>query len=173
MQQCMRFCMQRNEPCSNAVIHQSGHSARSASVTHTSISNTLIVQAHFPERDINLLIYRPFDADIFLQQLRAVVPATVIDQPLDAVAETIEGVVGWHIPFSILESLVTLRWIQTTSSGTDHLTDFLQQTNRQIMLSTVRGMNAAVVAEFALMAVLAHKWHLSSFQQQQAQRVWQ
>lgn len=142
-------------------------------MTHTSISNHLIVQAHFPGRDINLLIYRSADADVFLQQLRTVVSVTVIDQPLEGIAESIEGVVGWHIPIAILQLLTALRWIQTTSSGTDHLTDFLRQTDRKIMLSTVRGMNAAVVAEFALMAVLAHKWHLIAFQQQQAQRVWQ
>lgn len=142
-------------------------------MTHASSSNYLIVQAHFPGRDINLLIYRSADIDVFLQQLCSVVSATVIDQPLDAVAETIEGVVGWNVPLAVLETLTALRWIQTTSSGTDHLTDFLQQTDRKIMLSTVRGVNATVVAEFALMAVLAHKWHVSAFQQQQAQRVWQ
>jgi len=141
-------------------------------VAQTSSSNYLIAQAHFPGRDINLLIYRPKDAWVFLEQLRSVVLVTVIQSPLDEVAASIEGVVGWHIPAAILQQLTALRWIQTTSSGIDHLTDFMNQAGEKIVLSTVRGMNAAVVAEFALMAVLAHKWHLFSLRQQQTQQLW-
>src|SRR5699024_6725302 len=73
---------------------------------------------------------------------------------------------------SILQQLTALRWIQTTSSGTDHLAEFMNQAGTDIALSTVRGMNAAVVAEFALMAVLAHKWDLFTLRAQQTEREW-
>ncbi|HLS16283.1 MAG TPA: D-2-hydroxyacid dehydrogenase [Paenalcaligenes sp.] len=142
-------------------------------MTQTSCSNYIIAQAHFPGRDINFLIYRPSDAWVFLEQLRSVVSVTVVSSPLEEVAESIEGAVGWHIPTSILQQLTALRWIQTTSSGTDHLAEFMNQAGTDIALSTVRGMNAAVVAEFALMAVLAHKWHLFTLRQQQGQHLWQ
>lgn len=131
----------------------------------------VVATAHLT-RDITFLIYRPNDWRIFLDKLEKTTPVTVHQGSLDELAPLIEGLVCWHIPEELLNRLSHLQWIQTTTSGADHLDSFLGACGRHIMVSTVKGMNADAVAEFALLAILALKWRLPMLLKQQRQRIW-
>jgi len=131
----------------------------------------VVATAHLA-RDITFLIYRPNDWEVFLAQLEKTTPITVLQGSIDELASLIEGLVCWQIPDDLLDRLNYLRWIQTTTSGADHLDPFLEKCGRQIIVSTVKGMNADAVAEFALLAILAQKWRLPLLLEQQHQRIW-
>lgn len=131
----------------------------------------VVVTAHLA-RDITFLIYRPDDWRIFLAQLEQTTPVTVRDGSIDELAPLVEGLVCWQVPEDLLDGLSRLQWIQTTTSGADHLDAFLERCGRRITVSTVKGMNADAVAEFALLAILAQKWRLPMLLEQQRERVW-
>lgn len=132
----------------------------------------MVVTVHLAGREITLLIYRPNDAHIFLERLKSSAHVTVMAGELGAWAEKIEGVVAWHIPDQILERLNNLKWIQTTTSGADHLHAYLRNKGRDVMISTVKGMNASTVAEYVMLSILAHKWDIRGIYKKQAQRMW-
>lgn len=137
----------------------------------TGKTSYIVATAHLT-RDITFLIYRPNDWRIFLDRLEKTTPVTVRRGSLDELVPLIEGLVCWHIPEELLNRLSHLQWIQTTTSGADHLDSFLDACGRHIMVSTVKGMNADAVAEFALLAILAQKWRLPMLLKQQRQRIW-
>jgi len=118
------------------------------------------------------LICRPDDSEVFLAKLKQVGPVTVQKESIEELSPLIEGVVAWQVPDDILDRLPKLRWIQTTSSGADHLDPFLNRYDRPLIVSTVKGMNADAVAEFTLMAILAQKWRLAVMLAQHKSRVW-
>jgi phosphoglycerate dehydrogenase-like enzyme len=131
----------------------------------------VVVTAHLG-RDITFLIYRPDDWPAFLAQLEKTAPVTVRDGSIDELAPLVEGLVCWQVPEELLDGLSHLQWIQTTTSGADHLDAFLERRGRRIMVSTVKGMNADAVAEYALLAILARKWRLPMLLEQQRKRTW-
>lgn len=137
------------------------------------MASHIVVTVRSGDRDITLLIYRPDDWLVFLDCLKQSADVTVRSESVDELAPLIEGVVCWNIPATLLNSLTHLKWIQTTSSGADHLHDYLQTRKGEVMVSTVKGMNAATVAEFVLLSVLAHKWDLRLLLRRQQKRVWQ
>lgn len=66
-----------------------------------------------------------------------------------------------------------LKWVQTTSSGVGPLVDSLGLTERNVLVTTARGIHAKPLSEFVFMALLMHYRNLEYLQKQQGEKIWQ
>lgn len=137
----------------------------------TGIDPYCIVRVRPGQEELTLLLYRR-DWGKYLALLRTAMPAEKIGGCLDELGTTIDGVLCWKLPDAVLDQLPSLRWIQVTSSGVDHLADYLVTHGRHVMVSTVQGMNAESVADFVLLSVMAHQWRLPLLLEQQRRHEW-
>jgi phosphoglycerate dehydrogenase-like enzyme len=80
----------------------------------------------------------------------------------------------WDLPRSA-EDIATagrLRWVQTTSTGVGQLVRTLGLQNSDILITTARGVHAGPLAEFVMMALLAHWRGLRHLDREQAAHRW-
>ena len=85
----------------------------------------------------------------------------------------------WDIPpLSMLPSrdlswAPKLKWVQTTSSGVGPLIQALNFKNSNIIVTTAKGIHAAPLSEFVMMAILNHLKRHSYLQNEQINHRWQ
>jgi len=134
----------------------------------------IVVAVQAAQARIVLLIYRPADWEIFLARLEQAMPVTRLEGSLEELGPLVDAIVCWRVPDDVLDKLPNLKWIQTTSSGVDHLGAYLRRRRGgdAIAVSTTKGMNAELVAEFVLLSILAHRWRLVRLLEQQRRRIW-
>jgi len=89
-----------------------------------------------------------------------------------------EGLAGaeilWDLPRSAEDIAVAtrLKWVQTTSTGVGQLVCTLGLRNSDILITTARGVHAGPLAEFVIMALLAHWRGLRHLDREQAAHRW-
>jgi phosphoglycerate dehydrogenase-like enzyme len=88
-------------------------------------------------------------------------------EPLDRV----DVLVGWKFAPSLLPALRSLRWIQNTSAGIDHLLDYWRE-HPDLVVTTTKGLHAEPVSSAALLMMLACHWKLPLRLQRQREHVW-
>lgn len=66
-----------------------------------------------------------------------------------------------------------LKWVQTTSSGVGPLVDSLNLTERNVIVTTARGIHARPLAEFVFLALLMHFKRLDHLNIQQSKKIWE
>lgn len=80
----------------------------------------------------------------------------------------------WDIPAAEdLPKATRLRWIQTTSTGVGQSVARAGLQDRDILVTTARGVHARPLAEFVFMALLAHFRGLAHLQAEQREHRWQ
>src|SRR5439155_19334020 len=89
-----------------------------------------------------------------------------------------EGLAGaeilWDLPRSAEDIAVAtrLKWVQTTSTGVGQLVCTLGLRNSDILITTARGVHAGPLAEFVIMALLAHWRGLGHLDRERAAHRW-
>ncbi len=80
----------------------------------------------------------------------------------------------WDMPRSAedIASAGRLRWVQTTSTGVGQLVRTLGLEKSDILITTARGVHAGPLAEFVIMALLAHWRGLRHLDREQAVHRW-
>ncbi|MFA5662519.1 D-2-hydroxyacid dehydrogenase [Castellaniella sp.] len=116
-------------------------------------------------------VYRPRDADLFVAEAEKRVAVEAIEPLTDAAFGEVTCAVGWLYPLDVLEKFIEIQWVQSTSSGLDHLQGFARR-HPGVALTAMRGLNADVVAEYALAQVLGLRWRTLTYHRQAQQRVW-
>lgn len=66
-----------------------------------------------------------------------------------------------------------LKWIQTTSSGVGPLVDSLNLTERNVLVTTARGIHAKPLSEFVFLALLKHFKGLDDLENRQSLKHWE
>ncbi len=84
-----------------------------------------------------------------------------------------EADILWDLPAAAdLDFLSRLRWVQTTSTGVGRAAHALGLAQRNVLVTTARGVHAGPLAEFVFMALLAHFRGLAELRALQAERRW-
>jgi len=79
----------------------------------------------------------------------------------------------WDLPSpEDLPHLANLKWIQTTSTGVGASIAALGLTERDVLVTTARGVHARPLAEFVFMALLSHWRGLAHLQSEQKAHSW-
>lgn len=80
----------------------------------------------------------------------------------------------WDLPRSAddIAGATRLKWVQTTSTGVGQLVRTLGLQNSDILITTARGVHAGPLAEFVIMALLAHWRGLSHLDREQRAHRW-
>lgn len=81
----------------------------------------------------------------------------------------------WDLPPTPDDAVraANLRWVQTTSSGIGPAARRLGLVDRDVLITTARGVHAGPLAEFVFMALLAHVRGLRHLQTEQRAHRWQ
>jgi phosphoglycerate dehydrogenase-like enzyme len=81
----------------------------------------------------------------------------------------------WDLPPSPADTACAenLRWVQTTSSGIGPAARRLGLLERDVLITTARGVHAGPLAEFVFMVLLAHIRDLRHLQSEQRARHWE
>jgi phosphoglycerate dehydrogenase-like enzyme len=84
-----------------------------------------------------------------------------------------EADILWDLPAAEeLPLLTKLKWIQTTSTGVGQYVKTMGLAERDILVTTARGVHARPLAEFTFMALLAHWRGLAQLQAEQKAHSW-
>lgn len=84
-----------------------------------------------------------------------------------------EADILWDLPSpEDMPFLTRLKWIQTTSTGVGPAVATLGLRERDVLVTTARGVHAGPLAEFVFMALLAHWRGLSHLQAEQRAHSW-
>jgi phosphoglycerate dehydrogenase-like enzyme len=104
-----------------------------------------------------------------LDGLRAVSPRYDITQETchnaDEVATALEHhpnteiLYAFQVPAELLTVAPRLRWLQLHSAGADHLLDHALM-DSDVAVTTVSGIHATPIAEYAFASMLAHRWRI-------------
>lgn len=138
----------------------------------TSTDNGVVLSINYLDRQTKVWVFRPDDADIFINQVKGF--AEILDTvPANkATLNQVACAVGWLLPLDLLEHCNNIKWIQSTSSGLDHLSKYHSK-NPDILLTSMSGLNADIVAEYALSHILAARWRILQYHHQAQQKIWQ
>ena len=120
-------------------------------------------------------------SDQVLDGLRAVSPRLHVTQQTchdaDEVAAAlkdhgaVEVLYTFPLPVDALELAPGLRWLQLHSAGANHILDHpVMQSDVQI--TTVSGIHATPIAEYAFASILAHRWRVPLWTHCQREREW-
>ena len=120
-------------------------------------------------------------SDELLDQMRAVSPRVRIRQQTchnaGEVAEALahnpdtEILYCFHLPQDALEIAPRLRWLQLHSAGINHILDHPIM-HRDVAITTVSGIHATPIAEYAFASILAHRWRVPMWTQCQREARW-
>ena len=84
-----------------------------------------------------------------------------------------EADILWDLPSEAdLPHLARLKWIQTTSTGVGPSVAALGLAERDVLITTARGVHARPLAEFAFMALLSHWRGLKHLEAEQKLHAW-
>jgi phosphoglycerate dehydrogenase-like enzyme len=84
-----------------------------------------------------------------------------------------EAEILWDLPAEAdLPHLGALKWIQTTSTGVGPSVAALGLADRDVLVTTARGVHARPLAEFVFMALLSHWRGLKHLEAEQKQHAW-
>ncbi len=86
--------------------------------------------------------------------------------------ETVDVLLTWKPPASVLARLAGLRWIQTTSAGIDQILDFYRA-HPDLIVTTTKGLQADSTASLALALMLSCFWRLPRLLERQQRAVWE
>ena len=78
----------------------------------------------------------------------------------------------WDFPSNGLADAPAVKWIQTTSSGVGQYVAKLGLADHPAIITTARGVHAAPLAEFAMMALLMHVKDVARLQEEQRAHRW-
>jgi phosphoglycerate dehydrogenase-like enzyme len=120
-------------------------------------------------------------SDDLLAQLRAVSSWLRLAQrtchKADEVAAALAGypdvevLYGFDVPPRLLELAPRLRWLQLHTAGADHLRDH-PVFKSDIAITTVSGIHATPIAEYALASILAYRWQVPQWTRCQRDGEW-
>ncbi|MFA7438086.1 D-2-hydroxyacid dehydrogenase, partial [Castellaniella sp.] len=108
---------------------------------------------------------------LFVAEAEKQVDVLGMEPVTEAAFDAVTCAVGWLYPLDLLEKFNQIQWVQSTSSGLDHLQAFARS-HPDVVLTAMRGLNADVVAEYALAQVLGLRWRILTYGRQAQQRVW-
>ena len=120
-------------------------------------------------------------SDQVLDGLKAVSPRLHITQQTchdaDEVAaalkdhRSVEVLYTFHLPPDALELAPEIRWLQLHSAGANHILDHpIMQGD--VDITTVSGIHATPIAEYAFASILAHRWRVPLWTHCQREREW-
>jgi phosphoglycerate dehydrogenase-like enzyme len=119
--------------------------------------------------------------DDLLDQLRSVSPRVSVTQQtchdVDQVAAALaafpktEVLYTFHLPPDALHIAPRLRWLQLHSAGANHILD-LPIMDSDVEITTVSGIHATPIAEYAFASILAHRWRVPMWTRCQRQGKW-
>ncbi len=135
------------------------------------MDNGLILSAAYQGKACKAWIYRPQDADVFVDEARKLVDVTYVEPFSSTAIHDVTCAVGWRYSVDLLERFNRIQWVQSTSSGLDHLESFRRR-HPAVVLTAMRGLNADIVAEYALAQVLALRWRVLTYYRQMQQKIW-
>jgi phosphoglycerate dehydrogenase-like enzyme len=121
---------------------------------------------------LRVLIYHPRCdeyAQVLGEHLAAddVTPASLASETL----ATVDILLAWKCPASILSSLTRLRWVQVTSTGIDQILDHYRN-HPDLIVTTTKGFQVETVSSLAFLMMLALHWRLPALLEQQQRQVW-
>jgi phosphoglycerate dehydrogenase-like enzyme len=120
-------------------------------------------------------------SDQVLDGLKAVSPRLHVTQETchdaDEVAaalkdhRSVEVLYTYHVPPDALELAPEIRWLQLHSAGANHILDHpIMQGD--VDITTVSGIHATPIAEYAFASILAHRWRVPLWTHCQREREW-
>jgi phosphoglycerate dehydrogenase-like enzyme len=120
-------------------------------------------------------------SDQVLDGLKAVSPRLHVTQETchdaDEVAaalkdhRSVEVLYTYHLPPDALELAPEIRWLQLHSAGANHILDHpIMQGD--VDITTVSGIHATPIAEYAFASILAHRWRVPLWTHCQREREW-
>lgn len=115
-----------------------------------------------------------------LDKLRAVSPQFDVQQmpnalPADVPAglrEQVEILYGWSKWVTEAHQYPRLKWIQTHTAGVDKLADTPIWRQADVLISSLNGVHATPIAEYALAAMLAFRWKIRKMLAYQQRTEW-
>ncbi len=114
-----------------------------------------------------------------LAKLRAVSPRLEVEQVTnasfdelpEALQDRVEILYGWGRQLAEAHRFPRLRWIQTHSAGVDSLQD-KPLWSSPVMITSLNGVHAVPMAEYALAMMLAFRWRLPQMVRLQTRSEW-
>lgn len=135
------------------------------------MNNGLILSVRHRGKEGKVWVCRPHDATLFVNEASKLVDVLHIEPVSSAAVHGVTCAVGWLYPLELLDKFQDIQWIQSTSSGLDHLEGYRRR-HPAVVLTGMRGLNADIVAEYAFAQVLAIRWRIITYHQQAQQRIW-
>jgi phosphoglycerate dehydrogenase-like enzyme len=84
---------------------------------------------------------------------------------------SVEVLYTFHLPADALELATGLRWLQLHSAGANHILDHpIMQGD--VHITTVSGIHATPIAEYAFASILAHRWRVPLWTHCQREHEW-
>lgn len=122
---------------------------------------------------VRLLIYRT-DGDKYIRLISRHVSLEDLtgDSLQEEALDEVDALLIWKCPYTVLNSLTNLKWIQTTSAGIDQILDYLRE-RPETIVTTTKGMSTELISNYVLMTMLAFQWRLPTLLQRQQDHLWE
>lgn len=126
---------------------------------------TILSSVDFTEAQLNKL--RAVSATVEVHQM----PDTPVVEVPETIRSRVNILYGWGKSVVEAHLCPNLDWLQTHSAGIDYLLDTPLWQSR-VKISTMNGIHAIPMAEFALTMMLAFRWKLPTIRRFQQQAKW-